>query len=157
MSSVPPEGPVPARVMIVGEAPGADEVRLRRPFVGVSGMTLDKMLGEAGIGRSECFITNVCRVRPPGNDINAFIAKSKKEVTNQHIRFRDKWLLLPIIEGIKILVAEVEAVKPNIIIPLGNLSTWVLTGNWGITRWRGSMLICDTEEIKKWLSVTYES
>jgi uracil-DNA glycosylase family 4 len=64
---VRPSGPTDARVMIVGEAPGAEEERKGEPFVGASGHELTKMLHEAGIARSQCFITNVCRERPPGN------------------------------------------------------------------------------------------
>ncbi len=143
-----PEGPIPARIMVVGEAPGYEEERLGRPFQGVSGIELTKMLGEAGIPRGECFITNVARVRPANNDINLFIAKSKKDITEKHVQFRNKWVLPPIIEGVKLLITEIEAVKPNIIVPVGNVAMWVLTGNWGIIKWRGSMLNCDTEEIK---------
>ena len=73
------KGPVPARIMIVGEAPGEEEIRRGEPFCGASGSELNKMLGEAGISRGECFVTNVSRERPPKNDINLFIAKAKKE------------------------------------------------------------------------------
>jgi DNA polymerase len=126
--------------MLVGEAPGADEVRLHRPFVGAAGNELNRMLGEAGISRSECFVTNVCRVRPPGNDINAFIPQTKKEVTSEHILIQDKYVSQPIREGIDLLAKEIQAVQPNIIIAFGNTSLWALTSLWGITRWRGSML-----------------
>ena len=146
-----PEGPIPARIMLVGEAPGYDEERIGRPFQGASGQELNRMLGEAGITRSECFVTNICRQRPANNDLNLFIAKAKKDITPQHKEFRGKWVLPPVIEGIQLLIKEIEMVKPNIIVPLGNLAMWVLTGNWGIQKWRGSMLTCDTEEIKKCL------
>jgi uracil-DNA glycosylase family 4 len=76
---VPPSGPTEARIMIVGEAPGAEEEARGTPFVGASGMELDRMLHEAKISRSECFVTNVARERPLGNDINQFIAKSRKK------------------------------------------------------------------------------
>ena len=62
-------GPIPARAMIVGEAPGVDEEREGQPFVGVSGRELDRMLSEAGLPRGACFVTNVCRVRPPRNSL----------------------------------------------------------------------------------------
>lgn len=142
-SVVPSEGPIPARLMIIGEAPGADEVAKGRPFVGVSGQCLDKMLGEALISRSECFISNVCRERPPGNDITAFIAQSKKEITSAHQLYRDRWVKQPIIDGISLLTAEIKAVAPNIIITLGNSACWAVTGIWGITKHRGSMLHSD--------------
>ena len=77
MIKVPPTGPCPARIMIVGEAPGADEVKAMQPFVGASGRELDKMLSEAGIIRADCFITNVCKRRPPANDITNFLLSTK--------------------------------------------------------------------------------
>ena len=66
------------------------------------------MLGEAGISRSECYVTNVCRERPPGNDITAFIAQSKKEITPVHVKLRDKYVLPVIIEGYRLLITELE-------------------------------------------------
>lgn len=56
-----------SKVMLIGEAPGADEDRIGRPFVGRSGQLLDKMLKAAGMDRSVCYITNVLPWRPPGN------------------------------------------------------------------------------------------
>lgn len=55
------------KVLLVGEAPGADEDRIGRPFVGRSGQLLDKMLAAIGLDRSVCYITNVLPWRPPGN------------------------------------------------------------------------------------------
>lgn len=56
-----------ARVMLIGEAPGADEDRIGRPFVGRSGQLLDKMMAAIGMDRSKYYITNVLPWRPPGN------------------------------------------------------------------------------------------
>lgn len=57
-----------AEVMVIGEAPGAEEDRLGKPFVGRSGQLLDKMLASIGLNREEnCYITNVLPWRPPGN------------------------------------------------------------------------------------------
>lgn len=137
---VRPDGPIPARIMIVGEAPGEWEEQQGIPFVGPSGSELNRMLHEAGINRSECFVTNVVRQRPFGNDISEFIASSQKARTPQHSQIRDKWVLPPVVEGFNLLAYEVQTVKPNIIVPVGNLSMWALTGKWGITKWRGSML-----------------
>lgn len=62
------DGQPNARVMFVGEAPGADEDRLGRPFVGVSGKLLDRMLAAIGLDRAEnAYISNVINWRPPGN------------------------------------------------------------------------------------------
>ena len=54
-------------LLIVGEAPGADEDRQGHPFVGRSGQLLDRVLGEAGIPRSAVAVVNVLKCRPPGN------------------------------------------------------------------------------------------
>jgi len=54
-------------VMVIGEAPGADEDRIGKPFVGRAGQLLDRMLAAIGIDRSRAYITNVLYWRPPGN------------------------------------------------------------------------------------------
>lgn len=140
---VRPSGPIPAEVMVVGEAPGAEEERMGEPFVGASGMELTRMLHDAGINRSQCFITNVARERPYGNDIEEFIAKAKKDITPEHKKLRDKWVKRPITEGFELLKKEIEFVKPKMIIAVGNTALWALTGKWGITKWRGSMIHVD--------------
>lgn len=61
------DGNPQAAVMIVGEAPGADEDRLGKPFVGVSGQLLDRMLATIGLDRTSFYITNILPWRPPGN------------------------------------------------------------------------------------------
>ena len=62
------DGPAGARLMVIGEAPGAEEDRLGKPFVGRSGQLLDRMLAAIGFDRREnAYITNVLFWRPPGN------------------------------------------------------------------------------------------
>jgi len=61
------DGNPTARVMFVGEAPGADEDRAGKPFVGVSGQLLDRMVGWIGLDRTKFYITNIIYWRPPGN------------------------------------------------------------------------------------------
>ena len=115
------------------------------PFVGTSGMELDRMLHEAGIMRSECFVTNVCRERPFKNEISQFIAKSKKEGSGPgYISLRDKMVKQPIVDGFQMLMKEIDLVRPNLIIALGNTPMWALTGRWGIMKHRGSMLYAST-------------
>lgn len=142
---VPGEGPVPARIFIVGEAPGEDEERSGHPFVGASGRELDKMLHEAGIMRSECFVSNVSRHRPPDNKIEAWISKAKKKasIPAGFVPMRNLHVHPNIKEGFEALLKEIELVKPNVIIALGNVSMWSLTGRWGISKWRGSQLRTD--------------
>lgn len=128
--------------MIVGEAPGADEERLGRPFVGAAGTELDRMLAEAGIHRSTCFVSNVCRHRPPNNKIDAWMARGKKPPEG-FVQMRERWVHPYIAQGFEKLLIEIGAVKPTLIIALGNVAMWALTGYWGITDQRGSELMVD--------------
>lgn len=133
-------GPQPANILLVGEAPGAQEVEQGKPFIGNSGHELTKMLHEAGILRSDIRITNVCKYRPPGNKIELWAPKKKKDIRASHKLFRGRYFDERIIEGIRELEEEIEATKPNVIVPLGNLALWATTGEEGILKWRSSLL-----------------
>ena len=65
--SVPGEGPETSEVMFIGEGPGFHENEQGRPFVGAAGNFLNELLAEAGLKRSEVWIGNVVKCRPPGN------------------------------------------------------------------------------------------
>jgi uracil-DNA glycosylase len=65
--AVPGEGPADAEIMFVGEGPGFHENEQGRPFVGAAGKFLDELLGAAGLKRSDVWIGNVVKCRPPGN------------------------------------------------------------------------------------------
>jgi uracil-DNA glycosylase len=65
--AVPGEGPADARLLLVGEAPGATEDRVGRPFQGAAGRHLDGVLTDLGLDRSHVFVTSVCKCRPPRN------------------------------------------------------------------------------------------
>jgi uracil-DNA glycosylase family 4 len=65
--AVPGEGPAHADIMVIGEGPGFYEDQQGRPFVGKSGQLLEKLLGGIGLKRSDVFITNVVKCRPPNN------------------------------------------------------------------------------------------
>jgi DNA polymerase len=68
----PAAGETSNGIVLVGEAPGAEEARLGRPFVGRSGQLLDKSLAQAGIERKQCLVANAFRFQPPGNKIDHF-------------------------------------------------------------------------------------
>ncbi len=132
MPRVPASGPTNASIVIVGEAPGASEELAMQPFVGASGSELTKMLHEAGITRTACYITNVCKIRPPNNDIGAFyLDKSRRKPGPELLAGREE------------LLAELARVQPKLIITLGETALWAVTGKRGITDWRGSMLEVD--------------
>ncbi|MGB8212808.1 MAG: uracil-DNA glycosylase [Anaerolineales bacterium] len=65
--SVPGEGPANAEIMFIGEGPGFNENEQGRPFVGAAGSFLNELLAEAGLKRSDVWIGNVVKCRPPGN------------------------------------------------------------------------------------------
>jgi DNA polymerase len=67
IKAVPGEGPPDAKIMLIGEAPGFNEDRQGRPFVGAAGQFLEELLGLAGLRRHEVFIANVVKHRPPNN------------------------------------------------------------------------------------------
>lgn len=140
MKKIPAYGPSDATIMVVGEAPGSTEELQGRPFVGTSGIELTSMLHEAGITRNDCYITNVCKYRPPSNDISKWFLKRtaarKAGVTEIMGRYPDDIIR----EGLLELYEEIETVNPKIIIALGDTALWALTGESGITKWRGSQL-----------------
>lgn len=119
------EGPRNARIVLVGEAPGATEVQQGRPFVGYSGDMLTRMMDKAGIRRNEVFITNLCHMQPPGNEFSWFYKKA-----NQPELFK----------GILQLKKDLDEIKPNIICALGAQPLRILTGKQAIGDWRGSIL-----------------
>lgn len=137
-----PDGPTDARIMIVGEAPGEEEDRRGTPFCGASGLELNRMLHEAGIARSQCFVTNVVRERPPGNDLTAWLPLRKSDITSDMVEHYGRKMKPNVLAGIQLLQKEVERVNPNVIIAVGNVAMWALTGRWGIDSWRGSSLPC---------------
>jgi DNA polymerase len=95
---VPGEGSPDAEVMVVGEAPGANEDRLGRPFVGRAGMLLEELLAAAGLVREDVWITNVVKARPPKN----------RDPRAAEVAHCMPWL-----------EAEVELIRPRMIVPLG--------------------------------------
>lgn len=138
---IKPRGNPDAKILVVGEAPGANEIEAGVPFVGASGQELMKMLAEAGISESDCRFTNVINIRPDQNNINNFFATSKKESAKiGTIQHSGRYALPIIFEGIKELREEIIRVKPNVVISLGNTALWACIGHIGIMKWRGSEL-----------------
>jgi DNA polymerase-1 len=101
------------------------------------------MLHEVGIMRSECYTTYACKERPPGGQIGEFVALKKKDIGPYHQAIRGLYCTPQIHHGIRSLETEIEMVQPNIIIAMGNLAMWALTGHWSVLKWRGSQLMTD--------------
>ncbi|MBP2303281.1 uracil-DNA glycosylase [Azospirillum picis] len=117
MNTVFADGNPQAAVMLIGEAPGEDEDRQGKPFVGVSGKLLDRMLAQVGLDRGAVYITNILPWRPPGN----------RSPTQAEIA-----ACLPFLER------HVELVKPRLLVALGGVSAKTLLNRAeGITRLRG--------------------
>ena len=136
------DGPIPTRVMLVGEAWGVEEERTLLPFQGSSGMELNRMLHEAGIMRSECYATNVVNCRPPSNLLEHWLTGKRKDIKPTMRQLRELWAEPILHQGFARLLQEIHEVKPNVIVALGNTAMWALTGNKGVTKWRGSQLQC---------------
>ncbi len=109
-----------ARVMIIGEAPGRDEDRQGKPFVGRAGQLLDRMFAAIGLARSNpdapLYITNILPWRPPQN----------RDPEAQEIA-----MMMPFVER------HIALVDPEILVLMGNISCQALLGRRGITRLRG--------------------
>lgn len=135
------KGPYPARFLVVGESFGEEEARAGLPFVGASGKELMKMLSDAGILEIECRFTNLINTRPPGNDTSKFFCSSQKAAREEGVPLHfGKYPKLIIHDGLKELRMEIERTKPRVIIALGNYALWAVTGEFGITNWRGSVM-----------------
>ncbi|MBW6462984.1 MAG: uracil-DNA glycosylase [Firmicutes bacterium] len=111
------DGIYSARLMLVGEGPGADEDKAGIPFVGRAGQLLDRILEAAGIDRKAIYITNIVKCRPPGNRLP----------------------LQPEVDScLPYLKKQLELIKPEILVCLGGLATKTLIDkNAAVTRTRG--------------------
>lgn len=130
------EGNTEAKILIIGEAPGADEDRIGRPFVGKSGILLDKMLKSIELDRSNVYISNTIYWRPPGN----------RTPTSSEIS-----ICLPFVKKL------VEIMKPEIIITLGGSATQtILNTNETISKLRGRWIdYSDSENNKTEVIATF--
>lgn len=92
------EGNPHAKIMFIGEAPGEQEDRLGRPFVGPAGKFLDELLTTIGLRREDVYISNVVKYRPPAN----------RDPTDEEKAQCEPWLQL-----------EISLIRPSVIVPLG--------------------------------------
>jgi uracil-DNA glycosylase len=110
-------GNADADLMFIGEAPGANEDKQGLPFVGQAGRLLDTLLEEIGIKRTDTFICNILKCRPPGN----------RDPLPQEIDACQDYLF-----------RQLELIEPRVVCTLGNFSTKLLRGDpTGITRLHG--------------------
>src|SRR5262245_4017166 len=127
-----------AEIVIVGESWGEQEERQQKPFVGASGHLLTRMLDEAGIRRSECFLTNVFNLRPEGNRVEAFCGPKERGIKGFPFLAKGKYVSQEYIPELERLGDEIISINPNLIIALGNTPTWAFLGSTGISSIRGT-------------------
>ena len=106
--AVPGEGPDNARIMFVGEGPGQNEDEQGRPFVGAAGKFLTELIESIGLKRTDVFITNIVKCRPPNNRAPR---KPEVEACNPYLH------------------SQIGLIKPRIICPLGTPAIITLIGD----------------------------
>lgn len=120
-------GPADAKIMLIGEAPGADEQLQGRPFVGVSGEILRGMCKTAGIDFAQTYRTNVFHKRPQNNQIETFCDEGRENaIPGYPALFRGQYVNAVHAPELARLEEEILAVNPNVIVPLGNTPLWAL-------------------------------
>ncbi len=114
------EGDPEARLMFIGEGPGRDEDIEGRPFVGKAGQLLTKMIAAMGLDRSEVFIANIVKCRPPGN------RDPEEDEVRSCIGFLD---------------AQITAIQPEVVVTLGRVALRAMFGFQGpMSAYRGKFL-----------------
>lgn len=123
------EGKLESKLWLIGEAPGANEDKEGRPFVGGAGQVLNGMLSEVGIIRTECYVDNVIQYRPANNNFGVYYHDPKRDAPNDE--------LLQAHERLQQMVLQHQ---PHVVVAFGNEALYALTGKKAITKWRGSIL-----------------
>lgn len=156
-----PVGPkVQPRIAVVGDYPNDDEARTGIPFVGRDEKVFQKLLAQANLKRSDCYLTKVFFEKPMMKDMSDW-THTKTELKELGLQTK----LAPIAKGrylhperlheVERLRAELREVQPNIVLALGNIPLWALTSETSIMRNRGSVIMSNSIEGQKVLP-TYE-
>lgn len=121
-------GPREAKIALIGEQPAKNEMLRGEPFVGDAGDILNECLYDANLKRSSLYITNTFKngLKP----LSHFYTSHKTNPT----------LTKDGLEAIAALKEELEYVRPNVAVPLGNVALWALAQRTGIGKWRGSII-----------------
>lgn len=124
---VPPWGDPDSDIVIVGEQPGKMEVKHRQPFIGPAGRELTDDMHVIGLARQEAYLTNV--IKDLDRPLDFYFKYNKgKAIVSQ-----------PWYDYLGILEKELSKTR-GLIVTVGNVALYALTGNLGITKWRGSVL-----------------
>ncbi len=129
------DGNINAKVMLIGEGPGANEDAEGKPFVGRAGKLLDKMLAAINLDRSKVYISNVVNYRPPNN------RKPTEEEIERYLPY---------------LKTHIEIIRPNIILLLGSTALNALIGSEVvISKARGKWIQKKIGSIKLWIIASF--
>lgn len=161
-------GPSNPRILIVGEAWGADEARIKKPFIGASGQELWRMLGQAlpdiapllhckaaelcqprygfawvsyrddWLNEASIGFTNVFNEHPPNNLLDHLCTTKPKGIPNKPPLKSGKYISNQHQHHLDRLLIEIETLKPNIVVAAGNSACWALLNSTGITALRGT-------------------
>jgi uracil-DNA glycosylase len=143
-------GPLDARVILIGEAWGAQEAYRQKPFQGQAGELLDKMLFKAGIPRNTVLCTNIMHAQPPGNEYSHFLYPNPTKKKDAPPAFREVYARPELVKGVHELWELIRVVNPELVVAAGNWPLWAVSDKCtvktiqqhkrptGIGSWRGS-------------------
>ncbi len=127
------------KLCILGEAWGAQEEAERCAFVGPTGYELNALLGQAGLSRQDCHVTNVFNLRPRDNKIENFCGPKSEAVEGYPVFTKGKYIHRRYTEELQRLEGELEVANPNLILALGNTAIWAMLGQTGMKSLRGTV------------------
>ena len=139
------DGSIESKVLLIGEAPGKDEVAQGKPFVGAAGKNLNEFISILNITREDIYITNVVKYRL--SKLNAKTNRlSNRPATVMDISINQPWLL-----------REIEVINPSIIVTLGNVPLRAVTNDKCLTigSVHGKLLECKINGVEKKLYPLY--
>lgn len=105
-----------ADIMLIGEAPGKEEIKCGKPFTGAAGANLTKFLNALNLSRENIFITNVCKFRPTKTSAKNTV--SNRTPTRAEVKDAQPFLHM-----------EIAAISPKIIVTLGNTALYAVSGD----------------------------
>jgi uracil-DNA glycosylase len=127
-------------ILLLGEVWGVEEEREGKAFVGSTGSELNKMLREAGIKRSDCFLTNVFNMR---TKIEALCGPRSERIQGAGYDYpaigKAGYIRQQFRGELERLADEIDFVNPNVIIALGNTASWAMLGKTSISKIRGTV------------------
>ncbi|HUP82053.1 MAG TPA: uracil-DNA glycosylase family protein [Pirellula sp.] len=139
---IAPTGPTDAKIVLLGEAPGESEEIAGIPFVGSSGQLLSDLCRIADIDKSQCYQTNVLTTRPPQNKLEHFLGKRDEGgvITEMPALLPGRYLRNDFRPDLVRLRSELQSVRPNLIIALGNTACWAVLRQTAISKIRGTVV-----------------